>query len=104
VNHPEACCIEAPAGGALCLDDSNLAHLGGKVADMRIAEWWPKLDSDAQAWLIAHNGEAVTPDVMSQIVAVAGSVREVGESGPDGVFLTDEAVDWIEATANDESD
>ena len=43
-------------------------------------------------------------DVMSQIVAVAGSVREVGESGPDGVFLTDEAVDWIEATANDESD
>lgn len=37
-------------------------------------------------------------------MAVAGSVSEVGESGSDGVFLSDEAVDWIEATANDESD
>jgi hypothetical protein len=40
---------------------------------------------------------------MSKIVAVAGSVLEVGESGPDVVYLTDEAVDWIETTANDES-
>ena len=75
----------------------------GKVADMRIAEWWPQLDSDSQAWLIAHNGEALAPDVISKIVTVAGSVWEVGGSGPDGVFLTDEAVDWIETTANDES-
>ncbi len=79
------------------------APLGGKVADMKIAEWWPQLDSDAQAWLIAHNGEAVAPDVMGKIVAVAGSVWEAGESGPDGAFLTDEAVDWIEMIANDES-
>jgi hypothetical protein len=71
---------------------------------MRIAEWWPRLDSDTQSWLIAHNGEAVAPDVMSKIVAVAGSVWEVGESGSDGIFLSDEAVDRIEATANDESD
>ena len=80
-----------------------MARLGGMVADMRIAEWWAQLDSDAQAWLIAHNGEAVSPDVMSKIVAVAGSVWEVAESGPDGLFLTDQAVDWIEMTANDES-
>lgn len=71
---------------------------------MRIAEWWPRLDSDAQSWLIAHNGEPVAPDVMSKIVGVAGSVWEVGESGSDGVVLSDEAVDWIDATANDESD
>ncbi len=29
--------------------------------------WWPKLDSKAQAWLIAHNGEAVSPEVLSKI-------------------------------------
>jgi hypothetical protein len=71
---------------------------------MRIAEWWPRLDSAARSWLIAHNGEAAAPDVMSKFVAVAGSAWEVGEPGSDGVFLSDEAVDWIEATSNDESD
>jgi len=70
---------------------------------MEIIEWWPKLDSDAQAWLIAHNGEAVAPDVMRKILAAGGSAREIGERERDGFFLTDEAVDWIEATANDES-
>jgi hypothetical protein len=74
---------------------------------MEIIEWWPKLDSDAKAWLIAHNGEAVSPEVLSKIVAAGGSVtsseRWVGESGPDGFFLSDEAVDWVETTANDES-
>ena len=40
---------------------------------MEIVEWWPKLDSDsdAKAWLIAHNGEAVSPDVMEKIAAAA---------------------------------
>ncbi|WP_214467821.1 hypothetical protein [Microbacterium flavescens] len=74
---------------------------------MEIVEWWPKLDSDAKAWLIAHNGEPVSPEVLSEIIAVGGSVNSgawVGESGPDGFFLSDEAVDWIEAAANDESD
>jgi len=75
---------------------------------MEIMEWWPNLDSDAKAWLIAHNAEAVSPDVLSKIVAAGGSVASsawwVGESGPDGFFLSDEAVDWIETTANDESD
>ncbi|WP_127474900.1 hypothetical protein [Microbacterium sulfonylureivorans] len=71
---------------------------------MEIIEWWPKLDPDARAWLIAHNGEAVVPDVLNKIAAVAGSAHEVGESGPDGLVLSDEDVDWIEARANDESD
>jgi hypothetical protein len=75
---------------------------------MEIIEWWPKLDSEAKAWLIAHNGEAVSPQVLSQIRAADGSVTPsawwVGESGPDGFHLSDEAVDWIEAAANDESD
>ena len=75
---------------------------------MEIIEWWPKLDSDAKAWLIAHNGEAVSPDVLGKIVGAGGAVTSsawwVGESGPDGFFLSDEAVDWIETAANDESD
>jgi hypothetical protein len=75
---------------------------------MEIIEWWPKLDSDAKAWLIAHNGEAVSPEIVSKIEAAGGSVTSsewwVGESAPDGFFLSDDAVDWIEAAANDESD
>jgi hypothetical protein len=66
------------------------------------------LDSDAKAWLIAHNGEAVSPEVMNEIAAAGGSVTSsagwVGESGPDGFYFSDEAVDWIETAANDESD
>jgi hypothetical protein len=75
---------------------------------MEIFEWWPKLDFDAKAWLIAHNGEAMPPEVMDKIAAAGGSATSsawwVGESGPDGFFLSDEAVDWIETIANDELD
>ena len=74
---------------------------------MEITEWWPQLDADSQAWLIAHNGEAVAPEVLSRITAVSGSIAStqswVGERGADGFFLSDDAVDWIETTANDES-
>ena len=52
---------------------------------MEIMEWWPKLDSDAQAWLMAHNGEAVAPEVLSKIVTAGGSVNSrgwwIGSSG-----------------------
>lgn len=26
---------------------------------MKTIEWWPKLDAEAQAWLIEHNGEVL---------------------------------------------
>ena len=75
---------------------------------MEIMEWWPMLDSDAQAWLIAHNGEAVAPAVLSKIVTAGGSVNSrgwwIGSSGADGFFLSDKAVDWIEMKANDETE
>ncbi len=75
---------------------------------MEITEWWPQLDADAKAWLIAHNGEAVSPEVLSKIVAAGGAVASdawwVGESGPDGFSFSDRAVDWIETTANGETD
>lgn len=78
---------------------------GGRI---KVIEWWPNLDPGAKGWLIAHNGEAVSPEVLSNIVAAGGSLTSNawwgGESGPDGFFLSDEAVDWIETATNDESD
>lgn len=51
-----------------------------------------------------HNGEALSPEMLDKIVAVGGSAHREGESETDAFFLSDEAVDWIEATANEESD
>lgn len=73
---------------------------------MDIAEWWPLLDPAAQDWLIENNGDAVRADVLVQITAVAGPAEDgaswVGGDGPDGFTLSDEAVDWVEASANGE--
>ncbi len=73
---------------------------------MERIEWWESLDEGAREWLIAHNGEPVRADVLAQIAAaggdVAGDAWWVGESGPDGFHLSDDAVDWIEAKANSE--
>jgi hypothetical protein len=74
---------------------------------MDIAEWWPRLDAPSRAWLIEHNGEAVTPEVLGAITAAGGVVVSdawwVGQQdGPTGFFLSDAAVDWVEAKANDE--
>jgi hypothetical protein len=66
---------------------------------MNIDQWWPKLDPSAREWLIANNGDAVSPEVLRQIAAAGGDLPP----DSDGVFfLSDEATDWIEATANDE--
>ena len=74
---------------------------------MESIEWWETLDPDAKEWLIDHNGEAVTDDVLAAIRAAGGDVASgawwIGEDGPDGFFLSDEAVDWIESAANEES-
>lgn len=73
---------------------------------MEISEWWTRLGSDTKEWLIAHNGEAISRETLVQILAAGGSLTSnawwVGELGPEGFFLSDEAVDWIEAAANDE--
>lgn len=74
---------------------------------MQMIEWWPNLDADAQGWLVAHNGDAVSAEVLTKIVAAGGFVTSnawwVRQDGPEGFYLSDEAVDWIEATANGES-
>ena len=74
---------------------------------MNIDEWWPRLDPGTREWLIAHNGEAVPAAVLSKIVWAGGVVTSdagwVGADGPEGFYLSDEATDWIEASANEEA-
>lgn len=74
---------------------------------MQIEEWWPELDARTRRWLIEHNGEAVPGDIVDRIRAVEGAATAdmswVGGKTPEGFFLSDDAVDWIEAVANDES-
>ncbi|MET4638419.1 hypothetical protein [Mycetocola sp. 2940] len=74
---------------------------------MNIDEWWPKLDSAMRDWLIAHNGEAVPAHILSSIEATGAAVTSdaswVGHSGPDGLYLSDEATDWVETVANRET-
>ena len=74
---------------------------------MNIDEWWPRLNAEARDWLIAHNGEAVPEHILGQIAAAGGAVTSdaswVGQRGPDGFYLSDEATDWVEAIANSET-
>jgi hypothetical protein len=71
-------------------------------------EWWASLDPGTKDWLIAHNGEALPARVLAEVVAAGGDVTSnawwVGEEGADGFYLSDEAVDWIEAVGNAEAD
>ena len=62
---------------------------------MTIEEWWPLLGADSQTWLVENNGD----DVSEQIAA---AINAAGGFATAGSPLTDDEVDWIEATANDE--
>ncbi|GAA4965110.1 hypothetical protein [Kineococcus glutinatus] len=73
---------------------------------MSLETWWPRLQQDSRDWLIAHNGEALSQHVVQDIERVGGPVPTeawwLGEVGPDGLRLSDAAVDWIEEAANGE--
>jgi hypothetical protein len=75
---------------------------------MRIEEWWPKLDPATQEWLIANNGDVVPTTVLGQIAEAGGDVTSeassIGDNGPGGFLLSDAVIDWIEETANYETD
>lgn len=73
---------------------------------MDIEDWWPLLDPPTRQWLIDNNGDVVLPGMLDRITAVAGGPAAgaswAGDIDPEGFFLSDEAIDWIEQTANDE--
>ena len=74
---------------------------------METIDWWPKIDQATRDWLIAHNGEALPEGVLAKIIAAGGTLTAdawwIGEEGADGFYLSDEASDWVETVANDES-
>jgi hypothetical protein len=72
---------------------------------MERIDWWEPLDSDTKAWLIAHNGEPLPPEIVAHIAIAGGEVLSgpwIDETEDDGFQLSDAAVDWIEAVANGE--
>jgi hypothetical protein len=73
---------------------------------MEIGQWWAGLDATSQQWLIDHNGEAIPGEVVAKIVEAGGPVTSDAwwshEEGPSGFYLPDDAVDWVETTANDD--
>lgn len=73
---------------------------------MTIQSWWPKLLPDTRKWLIANNGDAVSPSILDEIAAVGGPSASdpwwESQEGTGGRCMPDEAIDWIEEIANDE--
>lgn len=74
---------------------------------MRIEEWWGNLGESSRRWLVANNGDAIPDAVVAAILEAGGAVDVVGsgdeaEDVPPGSYLSDDDVDWIEETANDE--
>lgn len=72
-----------------------------------LEDWWPRISQEARDWLIANNGDAVPVSVAEEITRAGGSAAAdawwVGQNDPTGFYLSDEAVDWIEAVANGET-
>jgi len=56
--------------------------------------------------LIEHNGEALSGDMVAEVVYAGGPVASDAwwshQDGPTGFYISDEAVDWIEELANGE--
>ncbi len=63
---------------------------------MTIEQWWPKLEPSTRDWLVENNGDTIPADVIAEITAAGGADDLSGRQ------LTDDAVDWVEAVANDE--
>ena len=73
---------------------------------MSLDEWWARLSSDVPEWLIAHNGEPLSPEVAAAITEAGGTFDSsdwaVSPDPSEALELSDEAVDWIETVANEE--
>ena len=74
---------------------------------MSIEAWWPRIGPASREWLVENNGDVVPAAIVEEITRVGGRLEPdawwVGESGRDGLYLSDDAVDWVEAVANGET-
>ena len=73
---------------------------------MDIEQWWPQLTEATRAWLIANNGDAAPEPMADEIVAAGGVLTagsaEDGDGVAEGLYLSDDETDWVEAVANGE--
>lgn len=73
---------------------------------MDLEQWWTLVMPDTREWLMAHNGEALTPEVVADISRAGGMIAAeswwMGQRTADGVHLSDAATDWIEERGNGE--
>jgi hypothetical protein len=70
---------------------------------MDFAKVWRRLSPDTREWLAEHNGEPLTSEIVTEIVALNGNARPFWiVDSSDGPSLADDAVDWVEAAANGE--
>lgn len=73
---------------------------------MDMSSVWPRLDVSTRAWLAEHNGEPLPDDILAEILTVTAGQRDprwwAGASREGETQMADEAVDWIEKTANGE--
>lgn len=73
---------------------------------MELDEWWNDVMPETRQWLISNNGTALTPEVVADISRAGGLIASdswwMGQRGPEGVFLSDAATDWIEERADNE--
>ena len=73
---------------------------------MSIEQWWGKLQPSTQEWLIGNNGDVVPPAVVAEIAGVGGPAGDdswwASQDDTHGHYFPDDAIDWVEATANDE--
>jgi hypothetical protein len=71
-----------------------------------INDWWFRLSQETRDWLVANNGDEVPAAVIAEITRAGGRVATdawgAGHDTPQGSYLSDEVVDWIEAVANGE--
>ena len=74
---------------------------------MSVQVWWSELRPETREWLIANNGDAVPVSIVEEIAAAGGPARSEGwwvrDDEPERLLMPDEAVDWIEEIANDET-
>jgi hypothetical protein len=73
---------------------------------MDMSQIWPRLDTSTQTWLVDHNGETLPDDILHEVLTAARGQRDprwwAGDTQQGETQLTDEAVDWIDETANGE--
>lgn len=77
------------------------------VRAMPLEAWWPLVQPETRNWLIANSGDALSTPVLDDIARVGGPLPAnawwVAENGPNGFYLSDAGIDWVETVANAET-